>query len=152
METLGDRPVFVDTNVLVYANVLAYPLHSVAVECIQSFIDAEIELWLSRQVLREFIAAVTRPQTYGNPQPIGVVVTRVQTFQAQFRVAEDNPQVTTQLLNLLQRFPTAGRQVHDANIVATMLTARIDRLLTHNVKDFDRFSDLITVIPLIAAT
>ncbi|MCY7391772.1 MAG: VapC toxin family PIN domain ribonuclease, partial [Leptolyngbyaceae cyanobacterium CAN_BIN12] len=120
METLGDRPVFVDTNVLVYANVLAYPLHSVAVECIQSFIDAEIELWLSRQVLREFITAVTRPQTYGNPQPIGVVVTRVQTFQAQFRVAEDNPQVTTQLLNLLQRFPTAGRQVHDANIVATM--------------------------------
>jgi len=51
-------------------------------------------------------------------------------------------------LNLLQQFPTAGRQVHDANIVATMLTAGIDRLLTHNVKDFDRFSTLITVIPL----
>ncbi len=150
--TSGDRPIFIDTNILVYANILAYPLHSIAAERIQSLLDAEVELWLSRQVLREFIAAVTRPQTYGNPQPIGVVVTRVQTFQAQFRVAEDNPQVTTQLLNLLQQFPTTGRQVHDANIVATMLTAGIDRLLTHNVKDFDRFSDLITVIPLMATT
>jgi len=152
METLDDRPIFIDTNVLVYANILAYPLHQVAAEQIQSLIDSGSELWLSRQVLREFIAAVTRPQTYGNPQPIEVVVERVRAFQAQFQVAEDNPQVTTQLLNLLQQFPTAGRQVHDANIVATMLTVGIDRLLTHNVGDFARFSALITVIPLVAAT
>ncbi len=148
MTTLADRPIFVDTNILVYANILAYPLHQIAAERIQSLLDAVVEVWLSRQILREFIATVTRPQTYGNPQPIDVVVRRVQTFQAQFRLAEDNPQVTAQLLNLLQQFPTAGRQVHDANIVATMLTAGIDRLLTHNVKDFDRFSTLITVIPL----
>ena len=152
METLDDRPLFVDTNVLVYANILAYPLHSAAAERIQSLLDAGVELWLSRQVLREFIAAVTRPQTYGNPQSIEIVVARIQTFQAQFQVAEDSPQVTAQLLNLLQQFPTAGRQVHDANIVATMLTAGVDRLLTHNVKDFDRFSTLITVIPLVATT
>jgi predicted nucleic acid-binding protein len=152
METLDDSPIFIDTNVLVYANILAYPLHQIAADLIQSLIDADAELWLSRQVLREFIAAVTRPQTYGNPQPIEIVVARVRVFQAQFQVIEDNPQVTAQLLELLQQFPTAGRQVHDANIVATMLTAGIDRLLTHNVRDFTRFSDLITVIPLVAAT
>ncbi|WNZ26286.1 type II toxin-antitoxin system VapC family toxin [Leptolyngbya sp. NK1-12] len=148
---MDDRPIFIDTNVLVYANILAYPLHTVAAEFLQSLIDAEVELWLSRQVLREFIAAVTRPQTYGSPQPITVVIERVRTFQTQFRVAEDNVQVTDQLLNLLQQFPTAGRQVHDANIVATMLTAGVERLLTHNVGDFDRFSGLITVIPLVTA-
>lgn len=102
METLDDRPIFIDTNVLIYANILAYPLHQIAVEHIQSFIGSGIELWLSRQVLREFIAAVTRPQTYGNPQPINVVVERIQTFQAEFRIAEDNPQVTAQLLDLLR--------------------------------------------------
>ena len=152
MVTLGDRPLFIDTNVLVYANILAYPLHQVAVESLQSLVDANIELWVSRQVLREFIAAVTRPQTYGNPQPIEVVIERIQTFQTQFQVAEDDFQVTAQLLELLQQFPTAGRQIHDANIVATMLTAGIDRLLTHNVRDFERFSPLITIVPLVAAT
>lgn len=149
MVTLDDRPIFIDTNVLVYANILAYPLHQIATEQIQSLIDSGIELWLSRQVLREFIAAVTRPQTYGNPQPIEIVVERIQIFQTQFQVAEDNLQVTAQLLELLQQFPTAGRQVHDANIVATMLTVGVDQLLTHNVGDFDRFSGLITVIPLV---
>lgn len=149
MEILDDRPIFIDTNVLVYANVLAYPLHQVAVEQLQSLIDSGIELWLSRQVLREFIAAVTRPQTYGKPQPISIVVERVGTFQTQFRVAEDNPQVTAQLLDLLQQFPTAGRQIHDANIAATMLTAGVDRLLTHNIGDFQRFSELITIVPLV---
>lgn len=151
METLDDSPIFVDTNILVYANILAYPLHAVALKSLQSLIDADVELWLSRQILREFIAAVTRPQTYGNPQPIEVTIERIRTFQTQFRVAADNPQVTDQLLQLLEQFPTAGRQVHDANIVATMLTAGVDRLLTHNVGDFDRFSGLITVIPLVAA-
>jgi predicted nucleic acid-binding protein len=39
----------------------------------------------------------------------------------------------------------AGRQVHDANIVATMLANGITRLLTFNVADFRRFAALISV-------
>jgi hypothetical protein len=42
-----------------------------------------------------------------------------------------------------------GKQVHDTNIVATMLTHGVNRLLTHNVADFVRFSQEITVIPMI---
>lgn len=149
MVTSGDSPVFIDTNILVYANIITYPLHQLALQTIQSLIDAEIELWLSRQVLREFIASVTRPQTYANPQPIELVVERVQFFENQFRVAEDSPQVTARLLELLQQIPTGGRQVHDANIVATMLTVGVNRLLTHNTDDFERFSEFIIVLPLV---
>ena len=33
----------------------------------------------------------------------------------------------------------SGKQVHDANIVATMLAHGVGRLLTFNVADFQRF-------------
>jgi hypothetical protein len=56
--------------------------------------------------------------------------------------------VTERLLELMQQFPTGGKQVHDANIVETMLTYNIPALLTHNTGDFVRFSSLITVLPL----
>lgn len=148
MVTLGAEPIFVDTNVLVYANVASAPLHRLAQETIQGLFESHIELWVSRQVLREFIATLTRPQTFINPQPIDLVSERVQFLEEHFHIAEDGFQVTIQLLELLRRFPTGGRQVHDANIVATMLTTNVYRLLTHNTKDFERFGEVITVLPL----
>ena len=64
------------------------------------------------------------------------------------RVANETAEVTTQLLGLLKDYPTRGKQVHDANIVATMLAYDIDTLLTLNVDDFKRFEDKITLVSL----
>lgn len=152
MVTSDDKPVFIDTNILIYANVASAPYHQLAIETLQSFNSLAVELWLSRQILREFIATLTRPQTFINAQPPDVIVERIQFFEQRFRITEDSAQVTARLLELLQTIPMGGRQVHDANIVATMLTADVDQLLTHNVSDFNRFSSRITVIPLVAAT
>ena len=41
-----------------------------------------------------------------------------------------------------------GKQVHDCNIVATMLANGIPRLATRNPTDFKRFASLITVVPV----
>ena len=41
-----------------------------------------------------------------------------------------------------------GRQVHDANIVATMLVYGILPLLTNTTEDFTRFSSFIRLLPL----
>ena len=148
MATTADSPVFIDTNVLVYANVAESPLNRSAVEAIETRYNAGIELWISRQVLREFIATVTRPQAFSAPRPIATVIDRVRFFQDRFRLAEETAQVTENLLRLLQQIPTGGRQVHDANIVATMQANGVRCLLTHNTADFQRFSALIKVIPL----
>lgn len=80
---------------------------------------------------------------------MSALIADVQSFQTQFLLAEDGPAVTGHLLNLLGSIPCAGKQVHDANIVATMLTYSIPKLLTHNVADFTRFAALISVIPLV---
>ncbi|WP_373526954.1 hypothetical protein [Nostoc sp.] len=63
-------------------------------------------------------------------------------------MAEDSSQVTERLLTLMEEVFSGGKQVHDANIVATMLVYGIPQLLTHNTGDFARFSGLITVLSL----
>jgi len=132
----------------VYANVSESPFHQAALQAIQNQYDAGITLWISRQVLREFLMTLSRPQAFINPRPVAIVIERTRFFQTQFRVADDTAQVTERLLSLMEEIPSGGRQVHDANIVATMLVYGIPQLLTHNTSDFARFSGLITVLPL----
>ena len=67
----------------------------------------------------------------------------VRRFQSVFEIAEDGPLVFERLLVLLAIYPVAGAQVHDTNIVATMLTHGIKRLLTFNAQDFRRFASEI---------
>ena len=43
---------FVDTNVLVYANIAQAPLHTVALTRLQQLARSGATLWISRQVLR----------------------------------------------------------------------------------------------------
>lgn len=139
---------FIDTNILVYANVIESPLHQLALNTIQFYYDSGTELWISRQVLREFIAVMTRPQVFSKPIPISVTTDRVRFFQAHFQVAEDGPQITKTLLTFVERFYIGGKQIHDANIVATMQVYGIRDLITHNVSDFKRFSDIINILPI----
>ncbi len=63
-----------------------------------------------------------------------------------FIVLEDGPQVTEALIALCREVPVGGRQIHDANIVATMLAHGERRLLTFNTADFRRYSDRIALV------
>lgn len=67
-------------------------------------------------------------------------------FLQRFNVLEDGPSVWEQLVELSQQFAFSGRQVHDANIVATMLAHGERQLLTFNETDFGRFGGVINVI------
>jgi predicted nucleic acid-binding protein len=63
-----------------------------------------------------------------------------------FTVLEDGPLVWDQLMELSRHSSFGGRQVHDANVVATMLAHGERRLLTFNAADFRRFTALIDVV------
>ena len=142
--------VFVDTNTLLRATIDSAPLHTEAVSAITRLWDADILCWISRQVIREYIAVVTRPQPYTSaPLSIATVKQRVDMLQTLFMVADETQAVTDQLLILLGEHPTGGKQVHDANIVATMLVYEIEALLTHNVDDFRRFESRIMLMSLV---
>jgi predicted nucleic acid-binding protein len=149
MATPDAETLFVDTNVLVYASVVEAPLHEAALQAIQAHEQAGEILWISRQVLREYLATLTRPGQFPSPPSIAILMTQVRHFTARFHVADEGPLVTEQLLGLLTAVSVGGKKVHDANIVATMQVYGIRHLLTHNVDDFTRFAAFVTVVPLV---
>ena len=149
MATTVVEPVFVDTNVLIYAQQAFSPFHAPATTQLNDLVSAGHLLWISRQVLREYLAVMSRPGALTAPIAVSALLADVRAFQTQFLVADDGPAVTAHLLNLLNSIPCAGKQVHDANIVATMLAHGIAKLLTHNVADFNRYAGLIALLPLV---
>ena len=144
MTTMGDKALFVDTNILVYANVIETPFHDQALAAINTAHQENKAIWISRQVIREYLVTLTRPQVFDN-LPKEIVLEQVTQFIKKLKVADDTLNVSEHLLQLLADFKVGGKQIHDANIVATMLAYDIPCLLTHNVKDFKRFEEIIEI-------
>jgi len=149
MATTAGNRVFVDANILIYARYTGSAFHRAAVDGTNALAGAGHELWVSRQTLREYMAATSRPGALTPPLTAADIAADVHAFEARFRLAEDGPAVTAELLSLFTTVPVGGKQVHDMNIVATMLAVGIPTLYTHNVADFTRFAAWITVIPLV---
>jgi predicted nucleic acid-binding protein len=143
---------FVDTNVLLRALNIQMPLHQEADSLIKQTRDQKVELWISRQVIREYLVQITRPQALMQPLAIEQVENQIKIIHILFRIADETATVTDQLLTLLRQFPSGGKQIHDVNIVATMLAYDIDTLLTHNIADLKRFESKIRLIPLVENT
>ena len=144
MATMDAEAILVDTNVLVYANVIETRFHAQALAAINAAHEAGRTIWISRQVIREYLVTLTRPQTF-DTLPKATVFEQVNQFTERFQVADDTAAVTGQLVKLMGDFKIGGKQIHDANIVATMLAHDIPCLLTHNAKDFERFGEIVTI-------
>jgi predicted nucleic acid-binding protein len=142
------KELFLDTNILIYYTNPQLPQHSLAVQSVDTAYQSGIELLVSPQVLREYLAANTK-FIKNNPQLTHEKIrANFQTFLNQFRVLDDNRQVLNTLNNLLKTVTVAGRHIYDANLVATMQNYGIQYLLTNNPADFTAFSSIITVLPL----
>ncbi len=147
MAMMGGKT-FIDTNVLFRARIKSQNLHDEAKRLIDGQINVGAELWISRQIIREFLVHVTRPQSVSQPMSAIEVESEVNVLQSVFSIADETSAVTDQLIRLIKQYPTGGKQIHDANIVATMLVHGIDSLLTQNIDDMKRFEKVITLIPL----
>ncbi len=66
MATMDDNPLFIDTKILVYANVIETPFHEQALAAINTAHNAGRAIWISRQVIREYLVTLTRPQIFEN--------------------------------------------------------------------------------------
>src|ERR1700737_4642753 len=93
-------------------------------------------LSVSRQILREYIAVMTRQQIWGKALTLAEATADTAAFGRRFTVLEDAPPVWDQLMELSRHYSFGGRQVHDANVVPTMLAHGERRLLTFNEGDF----------------
>jgi predicted nucleic acid-binding protein len=138
---------FIDTNVLIYATAEGAPFQDKARAALVGLATTET-LTISRQVLREYLAAMTRPQTWAKPLSMTEAMADAVAFANRFGILEDGPEVWDRLSELSGQHVFAGRQVHDANIVATMMAHGERRLLTFNTGDFRRFAAVIDLVQL----
>lgn len=148
--TTDVKALFIDANILLYSMNVDSPFHHDARRALQHADQRGIETVISTQILREFYGISSRSGKDGHQVDTAPILESIQAFRESFRVLDDNSFVSVQLFGSIATTTyVGGRQIHDANIVATMLTYRITHLLTNNPDDFARFADLITVIPLL---
>ena len=142
---------FVDTDVLVATRFVAAPAHAAACRCLDRAGNSEEPLHISRQIVREYLVAVTRPQSWSKSLAMADALEDVTRLVSAFTVLEDGPNVMAVLAALCREVPVAGKQIHDANIAATMLAHGERRLLTFNARDFWRYGERIELVNLEAA-
>ena len=137
---------FIDTNVLVNSRIPGAPDHDAARASLErAFRDPE-PLRISRQIIREYLSVATRQQTWAVNITRENALDDVSRLIGNFEILEDGPVVTEWLLALCREVTVGGQQIHDANIVATMLAHGEHRLLTFNVADFRRYGDRIELV------
>ena len=137
--------VFVDTNILASALLPESPRYFHARGILRRLAEADAEVWISRQVIREYLATMTRYEQKWSNVTRAALIDAVRTLERHYFVAEELPIVAEQLYFLLGQVPTGGKQVHDANIVATMIAYDVRTLLTYNLDDFKRFGGFIEI-------
>jgi predicted nucleic acid-binding protein len=79
---------------------------------------------------------------------MGQALGNARQFLARSNFLVENESTREQLFRLLDSVPCAGKQVHDANIAATMLGHGVRVLVTLNGRDFDCFAPAIRVVGL----
>ncbi len=142
--------VFIDTNVLVAASVEGHPSHAVATALLDRLAGQGATACISAQVCREFLAVLTRGPIEGRTFGVEEALEVLDGWTAACDVLDDSGAVLPELLELVRRYGVRGKQVHDANIVATMRAHGVATLATLNWSDFRRFEDLIALAPLVS--
>ena len=140
--TAGER-LFCDTNVLLSAVDRKRRLHAQALHVLNVLPNRGVALHVSGQIVREFLAVCTRPM---DSNGLGLsrrdAVRNAEAIVERSTILDENRHVALRLLDVARTTACSGRQLHDANVVATMQEHGLTRLVTGNLGDFRQFGGL----------
>ena len=137
--------VFLDTNVLIYHTFENFDSakHAQVKRAFLAFEKCGSELFISRQVLREFYAISTNSKFFDKPLTVSEACGKLEEFSEVLTIVPDAE--LDVLLPLLKKYQVKKQKIHDANLAATMLQAQIEHICTFNVKDFKMFEGIKTL-------
>lgn len=148
---LGVLPerIMLDTNVLVAATDEARAEQRNALMVINEWAARGVTLCTSGQILREYFAVATRPvDRNGLGLKPADALSNVRAIRDRAAFLVEDARVTNRLLGLLADVECGGKQVHDANVVATMLAHGVGMVVTMNIADFARFDRYVSLVRL----
>lgn len=151
---------FVDSNIFLHGAIpdigndppeVKVQKHEACLAQLRRFLNEGVTLWINGQVLREFWVQATRYETEAGPMPLAWAHERIAWFRAFVREVDETAAVREQLLALVQEYGVRGIEVHDANIVATMIAYDIGTVCTLDA-GFDRYRKRIIVLSPLTST
>ena len=98
---------------------------------------------------RAYLAVATRPaQNNGLGLKPADAAANVQAIRERTAFLAEDAKVADRLQALLADVECSGKQVHDANVIATMLAHGVGTVVTMNVTDFARFERYVSLVEL----
>ena len=141
-------PILIDTNILLRSVQPSHPMHAGAVHALEVLMKREEALVIALQNVAEFWNAATRPIVHNG---LGFTIEEAQEELARlegfFRILTEDAASYAAWKTLLIANRVSGVLVHDARLVAVMKTYGIAQIVTFNVTDFARFSEIEAVHP-----
>lgn len=135
--------VLVDTNVLLAATDRDRACHRAALEFLRR---ERRDLAITPQIAREYLAVATRPVTANGLGLTGNdACGNLDQFLDGMRMLAEDGRTTTWLSRLVGAGSVAGKQVHDANLVAVALAHDVMVIVTDNTRHFARFASLVRI-------
>jgi predicted nucleic acid-binding protein len=138
----------VDTNVLLRSIDNGHAAQPVVNDGLLAIRSQGETLSIFPQNLVEFWAVATRPMANnGLGWSVDRAKVELENLKYLFVVLAHTDVVFDEWERLVVYHRVAGKQVHDAHLVAAMLVHGITHLLTFNTNDFKRFSEIRVVNP-----
>jgi predicted nucleic acid-binding protein len=137
------EPVFIDTNILLGACDESRETHGACVKAISESGESGFHPVTSTQVLREFLVVATRPESAnGLSLQTTQALDNITEFQRFCALLEPQSSDWPNLKKLIETSSLSGKRIHDANIIATMISNGIDWLITDNPADFNNLGSV----------
>ena len=147
METEVADACIVDTNVLVYGTVSGNPWHQQARRWLAALQNDGLCLCITTQILREYLVILTRGDVFEKSFTVDQVLAQIEAMLPGLTALDEPLAAGEPLCTLVRQYQIRGKNIHDANIVAVMLTHGVRRLATYNQADFQRFDEIVLAAP-----
>lgn len=145
--TRGDIA-FLDTNILLAATDTGRTAHDAAVSVFTELPGEGIHLAISGQVVREYLVAATRPvEQNGLGLGLPDALDNIAEFRSRTIFLEETLEVNNTLIEIIRSTGISGKRIHDINIAATILSHRMENLLTFNPEAFIGIGNINIRVP-----
>ncbi|MFQ5754386.1 MAG: type II toxin-antitoxin system VapC family toxin, partial [bacterium] len=121
--------------------------HQRASNILNHLVKSEELLCISGQIVRELISVCSVSRFLSRALSWDELRSQIDSILSQTELLNENKTSILKLIDLSSRYKVLGKQIHDANIVATMLTHGVTQLITFNPDDFKKFKEIKVIIP-----
>ena len=138
----------VDSNVLLRLAQPGSPDCDLAIAALGKLRERGESVFATAQNFIEFWCVATRPKEQNGlgfaASEAEIEMSRLEAF---FRFVPESGAVFDKWKEVVGRYGVCGVKVHDARLAAVMLVNGLSHVLTFNISDFSRFSEIAAVHP-----